>query len=504
MADNEEDIHPEPAVEAVETEAPEQEEAATGVHTTVTRTSAYECTVRVEVEAERLRKDYEEGLTTLQNETALLGFRKGKAPRGLIERRFAKRVKAEVLGTVAGEAYEAAIKENDLTVVAELETPDFEDVEWQVGEPAEFEFKCEVLPEIDLQDEHYKGLTVDVPALEVTDEVFEEEMRRFARQMANWQPVEGQGIDWEDFVEAEVSLVGEGDDSAWSGKLQFHPKDEQIGPFNVPGLKGAVMDAKTGDTLELEAEVDQELAEDAEAALKDLAGHAVKIKATISGVHRLNIPEINDELAEKIGLQSADEVRSVVRDRLEKRLESQKKEAGEQAVLDAVLERVEMEMPPSLVERAARDEQRKIMVRALRTGVSRDRAEELVQDTASRSRRAAVRQLKMAYLLKRIAEAERIVVLDTEEQEQLRALAARQGWTERRAQRYMEDNDLMGSLREQVREEKTLRFVVENAELKEIDVEEFTRRMREKAAAEQAQDQEEAAENAQETEQDKP
>ena len=139
-------------------------------------------------------------------------------------------------------------------------------------------------------------------------------------------------------------------------------------------------------------------------------------------------------------------------------------------------------MPASLVERAAEDEQRKLMVRAMRLGSSRDDAEKLAEERAARSREVAVRRLKGAYLMRKIADKERIYVLDSEVQEQVRALASRQGWTERRTERFLEENDLMGSLREEMREERTLKFLIENAQLVEIPREEFLKRMETKTA----------------------
>ena len=97
---------------------------------------------------------------------------------------------------------------------------------------------------------------------------------------------------------------------------------------------------------------------------------------------------------------------------------------------------------------------------------------------AERSREVAVRNLKASFLLREIADKERIYVLDSEVQEQVEVLAARQGWTRGRTERDMEENDLMQSLRWDLREEKTLKPLVENARVEEIDPEEFARRVR--------------------------
>ncbi len=451
------------------------ESAEKGVRTTVVRGGNCECTIRVKADGDYLKQRYEERLRRLQEETQLPGFRAGKAPMMLLLRKFAEGIKNEILTAVASEGYDEAVEKNDLTVVTRSELPDVEEMEWEAGEPAEFEFKCEVLPDIELEEAQYKGIRAEVPRLEVTEEMFREESDRFARQLASWEPVESRGVDWDDYVRAEVSTVPEaGEEARWREELGFHPRDGRIGPFLVEGLKGTLMEAKVGETLQVEAELPEgEELQDKD--LKALAGKPLKLNLAIRAVHRERIPEINDELARKLNFKDIEEIHSFLRQRLESRLEAEKDRATRYSVVETLLNNIPVEMPPAMVERAAREEQRKLMIRALRSGSSQEEAENLAQQNAERSREAALRGLKASFLLRQIADRERIYVLDSEVQEQVRAVAATHEWTERRTERYMEKNDLMHFLRSDLREEKTTRFLVENARLEEVAPEQFAR-----------------------------
>jgi len=445
--------------------------AEPGIRTAVTREGSCECVIRVQADAEHLKQRYQERLAAFQREAQVPGFRVGRAPLPLLERRFGKKIKQEVIATVASEGYDEAVEQNDLKVVSDLESPDPEELQWEVGEPLELEFRCEVMPAVELQDSQYKGLTVRVPRVEVTEEMLQQELERFVRQLASWEPVKTAGIDRDDYVEAEVCVATEGDQqSPWRQKLGFYPRDEQLGPFAAKGIKAALMDAKAGDTIQVDAELPEQ-DELRDSALEQLAGEPLKLNVAIQAVYRQRVPELDDELARKLGLESTEQIRSIVRERLEQRLERFKRDSRRAAVVEALLNNVPVEMPPTLVARATAEHQRRLMIRGLRAGLSREQVEEMARKNLQRSAEEAVRTLKAGFLLQQIADRERIYVTDAEVREQMEALAASQGWPERRARRFLEDAELAQSLRREMREERTIEFLLQSARVEEVNPE---------------------------------
>ncbi len=145
-------------------------------------------------------------------------------------------------------------------------------------------------------------------------------------------------------------------------------------------------------------------------------------------------------------------------------------------------------MPASLVSKATVDEQRRLLTRALRAGIPRDQAEELMQSNADRSREAAVRSLKASFVLRKVADKERIFVLDSEVQQQVDDLGARQGWSARKTEKYMEEHDLMQSLRWDMREDKAVEFIVAEAKMSEIEPDEFARRAQQQQQSEEQEE----------------
>jgi trigger factor len=448
-------------------EAPTEEEEA-GPDVTVERTGSCECVIRIEADADFLRSRYQEELESLQREVKLPGFRQGKAPMGLVERRMGKSLRNDVISAVVSSAYDDALHEHDLTVVAEVDAPDLENVTWEPGQPAAFEFRCEVLPEVELTEDDYKGLDVKVPALEVTDEMLQHELDRFAQQFSTWNEVAGEDIDWDDYVEAEVSVPK----ADWSETIGFYPRAERIGPFAVEGLKGLVSSARAGSELDVGAEVDGEQIGGRE-ALEALAGQKVDLHLTIGQVMRRHVPALDDELAKKIGMESADEIQPVVRERLEASLKQEKEQITRDLLVDALVSKKDVELPDSLVERATRDEQTRALVRMLRMGVPRQEAERRAVEGVDRARSGVGRRLKGTFLLRKVAENERIIVTESEVDSQIRGFAARQGWREERARSYMEERGMLRTLRDDMREARVIDFLLESAKVTEVSPEEF-------------------------------
>jgi len=444
------------------------DEAENGLKAVVERTAPCECVISISAEADFLRNRYQEELATLQAEVSLPGFRRGKAPVGLVEKKMGTALKNDLITGVVSEAYENAVEKHDLSVVSSVDGPDPDSIDWEPGQPFEFEIKCEVLPEVEVTPEGYKGLKIQVPAYEVTDEIFAAEMERFATRFTTYEPVSDGGIDWDDYVEGTVTLA----DGDFSERFGFHPRAEKMGPFAVEGIRTVLAEAKAGDEVELDAVVSEaDLGQRDE--LKDLAGRSVKLRLAIGTVMRRNVPELNDELAGKLGMNSVADIEGMVREQLADAASRRTEDARREAVFNALLANFPCEMPDSLVERATREEQMRRLVRLLRAGVPRAEAEKAATEGRFQTREAVARRLAVTYVLRKVADEERILVTESEVDAQIRVFANNQGWREDRARGYMEERGLVRNLRDDMREEATVEFLIKNGTVEEISPEQF-------------------------------
>ena len=137
MSDNPEKTEEAPTVEAPQEAAAPEGAEDEGAVATVERTGPCECTIRVEAPAEYLEKRYREELDSVQAEVALPGFRRGKAPVALVERRMGSTLRKDVISSVVSECYDEAVEENDLSIVSQTDAPDLEELQWEPGQPIE-------------------------------------------------------------------------------------------------------------------------------------------------------------------------------------------------------------------------------------------------------------------------------------------------------------------------------------------------------------------------------
>ncbi len=425
-----------------------------------------------EAEADALKEDYQEQLETYQENAQLPGFRRGKAPSVLIERRFGDSLKEQVLQSAASEIFREAVNDEDITVVKELDIPEFENFDWEPGQPAKFEFKCEVIPSLDPEEEQYKGLTIEAPSKEIPEELFESALKQFAQRFAEWEKLgEDAAIDREDSIRAGVKVLKpELETNLAEEDFYFQPTRGQMGPFEVEGLQGAMEGTKVGDSIEVEATFNKPPADDdlgpELAELED--SDNVTLELCVKEAYRQKVPEIDDELASRLGLESGDEIRDLVRSQVEQDVAQKRDSVMRDRLLDRLAEQVDIELPDSLVEQTAREQKQRALRRLWQNGRNLEEAKEEVEKDGAFEEKAE-KMLKLELMLQKIAEKERIYVSESEVEEQIKIIADRQGQDTLRTRRMLEKEDMLDSLRSDMRKEKVIADLLENAEINEVE-----------------------------------
>src|SRR5690606_28949939 len=140
----------------------------------------------------------------LKREAAIPGFRAGRAPRKLVEKRFAPDVREQVRRQLLSESYEQALEKNNLKVLGEPEFDNPDDIKLPESGPFNYSFSVEVQPEIQLPD--FSQLTVKKPKIAVTEENVDQAMKNLREQQGTLVPVEDRGIEDGDYVTADVSV----------------------------------------------------------------------------------------------------------------------------------------------------------------------------------------------------------------------------------------------------------------------------------------------------------
>ncbi len=267
------------------------------------------------------------------------GFRKGKAPRAIVEKYYTEAVfYDEAINMVLPDAYEAAIKESGVDVVAR---PEIDVEEIKKGEPVVFTALVTTKPEVKLGD--YKGLEVKKIDFAVTDEDVDKDLEATREKNARLISVDDKAI--ENGNIAVIDFEGFVDDVPFEGgKGEDYDLEIGSGTF-IPGFEEQLVGAKTDDKVDVKVTFPKEY------HAENLAGKDAVFKVTVKDVKVRELPELNDDFAEEVSeFDTLEEYKADVRAKLEKAAEDKAKAETENEVVDKAVENAEFEIPDAMLE----------------------------------------------------------------------------------------------------------------------------------------------------------
>lgn len=365
------------------------------------------------------------------------GFRKGHAPRKIIESMYGVGVFHEdAVNELYPTAYAQALEQEKIDAVA---YPDVEILE--VGKDG-FTFKAVVTvrPEVVLGE--YKGLTAPKEATEVTDEDIDNELKPFvsrATRLVSAERTAKNGdtavIDFEGFLDG-VPFEG--------GKGEGHSLELGSGSF-VPGFEEQLVGAKAGDELELNVT----FPEDYHA---DLAGKAVVFKVKVQEVKEKQVPALDDEFAKDVSeFETLADFRKDLGDKLKGRRESEAQRAYESALLEQVVANMTVEIPEAMVDYRVDQMVKDYANRVTSQGISFEQYLQMMgmtmADMRSQAREGALRQVQVDLALSAIAAAENIEISDEEKAEEYKRITEQYGMTLEQVKAAVHEDDMVADLK---------------------------------------------------------
>ena len=374
----------------------------------------------IEVSAEELEAAVEKVYLKEKNKINIPGFRKGKAPRNMIEKLYGKGVfLEEAANEIIPDAYEKAYDECGEEITS---APKIDVVTLEAGQPFVFTAEVALKPEVKLGK--YKGVTIDKIDTTVSDEdvdaAIEKERENNARSISvTDRPVENGDetvIDFEGFVDG-VAFAG--------GKGENYPLTIGSGAF-IPGFEEQII----GKNIDEEFDVNVTFPEDYSA--EELAGKAAVFKVTVHEIKSKELPELDDEFAAEVSeFDTLAEYKEDVKKNLADKKEKDAKDAKEDAVIDAIVADATMDIPDAMLETQQRqmveDFARNIEQQGIKfeqymqfTGMTPDKFLEQVKPQAEK-------RIKSRLVLEAIVDAEKIVPTEEDYEEDFKELAEQYG-----------------------------------------------------------------------------
>lgn len=437
---------------------PEEVELKLG--TKVEKVGPCKMQVAVEIPVETVTAQLEQRFETLREEVAIPGFRPGRAPRKLLERKFGTQVRNEVKMNLLNRSYEQMLEEQKLEPVKDPEL-DFESLNFKDGEPLAYSVTLEVRPTI--EPKNYLGVEVERPRVEVTDEEVDKAFEQFRRTRAELLPLEEAAVATEGDVAVTREELWVGDKQVVSHENVPIVLEENISVFNLkhPGLKDTLVGKKAGDTVEVDIRTPPDFYE------KEHRDKEARLRVTILELKRQLVPDATDEWAKELDFDSLEQLRERVRAEVEARWQAEAAAAVEERILERLIEQHEVDLPESLIEGNLESTLKSFRVALQFRGVPEEDINKQVEERKQESVEYVTRTLKGQFLLEAIGGKEKLYVTEDEVDERMKLIAERYGkWPNELRQQYERDN-MMSDLRRQLRYEKVRSFLRSKARVTE-------------------------------------
>jgi trigger factor len=419
--------------------------------------------VSVEVPAEKVKQITDDQYSELGRQAIVPGFRKGRAPRRLLEKRFGKETTEQVKLKLLADASDAAIKDQKLDILGEPDI-DYEKIELPEEGPMKFDFEVEVRPQFELPD--LKGIPIERPKLDVTDEQVNGELERLCRYAGIWTPrSEDEAVEAEDQVIADVVLKVEGiEEEEKHDNIEIYVRPTSfVGPVPVEKLDELLIGARTGDTKQTSVEVPKTFFRE------QYRDKKVQVEITVKDIKYLKPAQIDENFLSNYGVDSEQELREQIRTSLQARLERQIRLGMVEQVYKYMLGKTDFELPTDVAAAYSMTLLRRQYANLLSRGLPREQLEEQMDQLRAGSEQRAKEQLKIFFIMDKVAEKLEVEVSDEELNGQIAALAVQQGQRPERLRQEMERNGSLEQYRQQIRDEKCVEKLLESAEVTEVE-----------------------------------
>ena len=371
----------------------------------------------IEVSAEDLEKAMQSAYQKAKGRISIPGFRKGKAPRKMIEQMYGKGIFLEdAVNALIPEHYSKALSECELEIVSQ---PQIDVTQMEPGKALIFTAEVAVKPEVTLGE--YKGVEVPKAEIEVTEEEIEAAIKREQEKNSRTITVEDRAaeegdivtIDFEGFVEGEAFEGGKGE--AYPLTLGSHTF--------IPGFEEQLVGAKTGDHVEVNVTFPEEY------QAKELAGKAAVFQCDVKKIEAKELPELNDDFAKDVSeFDTLAEYKEDVKKNLTESKEKEALRAKEDAAIEKIIENAEMEIPEAMLDTQCRQMMDDFGRRMQSQGLSMEQYFQFTGQTAEKMmedmKPQALKRIQTRLVLEKIVEVENIQPTEEEVNEEISKMAA--------------------------------------------------------------------------------
>lgn len=411
--------------------------------------------LEIEVDAAKFQEGMQKSFQKNAKRFNVPGFRRGKAPRAMVERYYGEQVLYEdAINFICPEAYEKAVEEHNIQPV---DRPEIDIVQIGSGKNFIFTAKVYVKPEVELGQ--YKGVEVKKIDVNITDEDVEQELKRIQEKNARMISVEDRGIQKDDI--AVIDFEGFIDGVAFEGgKGTDYNLVIGSGHF-IPGFEDQLIGARKGDEVDVNVTFPEDYGN------KDLAGKPALFKVKVKEIKVKELPVLDDEFAKDVSeFDTLEAYKEDLRRKLTESAEHRAKHETEDNVVNKVVENATVDIPQVMIEKQIDNMVYDFEMRLRYQGLDLKRYLEIMgmdmNTFRGQFRDRAHKEVKTQLVLEKVSKTEGIEATEEDVNEEIKRLAERYKQSEEDFRKYLKDDDIE-YIKDNMVVKKTIDFLVNNA-----------------------------------------
>lgn len=427
------------------------------MNVTTEKIENHKVVLTIEVPAEELDKGIKAACKSLANRVNIPGFRKGKAPRRILEMNIGKEaILDEAFDRVAQKAFDEALKQENLDPV---DRPQVDIVTLEEGKDVVFKATITPVPEVTLGE--YKGLKVAKDAVEVKDEQVEEQVKNILNHHAKMVDAEeGATVANDDFI--TLDFKGEVDGVAFAGgEGKDYPL--QIGSHSfIDTFEDQLVGLKVGEEKDVNVTFPEEY------HAKDLAGKAAVFHCKINSIKHKEMPELTDEFVKaSTSYESIEDMKAKLRENIEKNAQREADTKRRNEILKQATDNITVDIPEVMVENRVSNMIQELSVNLENQGMNLDAYLKYANMDMAKLREqykeSAAIAVKTDLMLDAVAKAEDIKVENADINAEIALLAATYGTTPQEVSKIIKKNHSIGNLVATVLHKKPANFIIDSA-----------------------------------------
>ncbi|MBM4054269.1 MAG: trigger factor [Planctomycetes bacterium] len=417
--------------------------------------------LKFEIPKETIESEFEKKTQEACSAVQLPGFRKGRAPRKLVEKRFGTQIKEDVKQTIISESYEKALEENKIEPVGNPKfDPDFESLDLEIGKSLSFGVTLEVLPVFEVNQ--YKGLPLKKKAIDVSDEEIDKTLKELALQKAQLTVMDNGSIEEGDIIICDCKVEVEGKTILEDNDIEIKALDgSKIVNTEIPDLAKKLKGKTTGKSCAVNATLSDSF------SIKEYCGKEASIKLVINEIKRLIPPEIDENFAKTLNAKSLDDLKTNVRKRLEINKNIWVENDLRKQILDTLLAQTQFDLPKDFINRHAEERLYKHQLDMVKRGIPFEDVQKQTEAIKNASEESVTKELKASLILDYIAKKEKIFVTENEVEQRITEIAYSYNTDKKVVRKQLETHGNLSYLRNEMREDKALTFLVKEAKIEE-------------------------------------